>query len=444
MPDDFPYEQITEQCFAEAIGPAGLGRAAYTGELKRAAPALDRLRLWHREASLPLLQLPETHDDLPGIEAKAEEIRERADDVVILGTGGSSLGGQALYALADAGFGPAAHAPRLHFLDNIDPRTFNHLFRAVDLARTDFLVISKSGGTAETLTQFLVTLAALIREVGEAGVGEHVTVITEPGDNALRRLGRDWAIPILDHDPDLGGRYSVLSLTGLLPAAIAGLDIKAVRDGANQVLQATLMAEQPAASDPAVGAAINVGLWRERGVATTVLMPYVDRLARFASWFRQLWAESLGKGGLGTTPVRSVGAVDQHSQLQLYLDGPADKLFTLLFADVAGTGREVEPGLAGDPALAWLAGRTMGDLLDAEQRATAETLAGAGRPTRLLKVGRVDETSLGALMMHYMLETIIASHLLGVEPFDQPAVEAGKDLARQYLARMPARHPAAV
>jgi glucose-6-phosphate isomerase len=441
MPDDFPYEQITEHCFQAAIGPKGLGAAAYKAELERAAPALERLRDWHGKASLPLLQLPETHDDLPGIEAKAEEIRERADDVVILGTGGSSLGGQALYALADAGFGPAAHAPRLHFLDNIDPRTFNHLFRALDLGRTDFLVISKSGGTAETLTQFLVALAALVRDVGAARVGEHVTLITEAGDNPLRRLGAEWSIPVLDHDPDLGGRYSVLSLVGLLPAAIAGLDVKAVRDGANQVLQATLMAERPAASDPAVGAAINVALWREQDIRGTVLMPYVDRLGLFASWFRQLWAESLGKGGKGTTPIRSLGAVDQHSQLQLYLDGPADKLFTLLFADVANTGRVVEPGLAADPTLAWLAGRTMGDLLDAEQRATQRTLAEAGRPTRLLKLGRVDETGLGALMMHYMLETIIAAHLWGVDPFDQPAVEAGKRLAKDYLGRMPARAP---
>ena len=154
----------------------------------------------------------------------------------------------------------------------------------------------------------------------------------------------------------------------------------------------------------------------------------------------QLWAESLGKDGKGTLPVRAVGTVDQHSQLQLYLAGPADKLFTVILTEAAGTGRVVPPELAQGEALSYLAGRKMGDLLDAEQRATAETLIRHGRPTRLLRLGRVDEAAMGALMMHFFLETIITAHLWSVDPFDQPAVEEGKILARQYLGKM--RKPA--
>jgi glucose-6-phosphate isomerase len=176
-----------------------------------------------------------------------------------------------------------------------------------------------------------------------------------------------------------------------------------------------------------------VALAERRGIGVTVLMPYVDRLAPFGLWFRQLWAESLGKDGKGTTPVRALGAVDQHSQLQLYLAGPADKLFTLLVLQQDGQGALLPPDLAGDPALAYLAGRRLGDLLAAEQRATATSLLRHGRPTRVLRLPRLDEASLGALFMHFMLETIIAAALWGVDAFDQPAVEQGKVLARQYL-----------
>ena len=237
---------------------------------------------------------------------------------------------------------------------------------------------------------------------------------------------------ILDHDPGIGGRYSALSLVGLLPAMIAGLDAHAIRDGARSVLATVLNGGAPETVPPALGAALNVGL-AQQGVGMTVLMPYVDRLADFGLWFRQLWAESLGKNGKGTTPIRALGTVDQHSQLQLYLDGPRDKLFTLVFSKAAGAGGLVPPDLADDRRLTYLAGRRLGDLLDAEQRATAETLIRRGCPTRIVTVEHVDEHAIGALMMHYMLETIIAAHLLGVDPFDQPAVEDGKVLARRYL-----------
>jgi glucose-6-phosphate isomerase len=202
------------------------------------------------------------------------------------------------------------------------------------------------------------------------------------------------------------------------------------------VLEATIAAQQPQRSEPAVGAALTVALGRSRGVTQTVLMPYVDRLGHFGLWFRQLWAESLGKDGKGSTPIRALGTVDQHSQLQLYLAGPRDKVFTLVMLDVAATGGTVSPAFADAPQLAYLAGRSMGDLLDAEQRATAASLVRQGRPTRIFRLARLDEQTLGGLLMHFMLETMIAAELLGVDAFDQPAVEEGKVLARQYLGEM--------
>jgi glucose-6-phosphate isomerase len=180
---------------------------------------------------------------------------------------------------------------------------------------------------------------------------------------------------------------------------------------------------------------INVGLASGRNVSQVVIMPYVDRLERFGAWFRQLWAESLGKEGHGTTPIDAMGAVDQHSQLQLYLAGPRDKLFTLILADPAGHGPVAKPEVAGPAAgpLDYLMGRSLGDLLAAEQRATVETLIRNGCPTRVMRFPSLNEEVMGGLMMHFILETIIAADLLGIDPFDQPAVEESKVLARRYL-----------
>ncbi len=428
------YRHLTEACFAARIGDGGLSGDAFAKTLADAAPALEGLRARHADGTLPILRLPALRDDLDALADVAKRLSERFDDVVVLGTGGSSLGGQALAALADAGYSRPRGTPRLHFIDNIDPHSIARLLAGLDLASSGFVAVSKSGATAETLTQCLVALDALRSAVGEAALAKHVTLITGPGASPLRRLGERYGLETLDHDPGVGGRFSVLSLVGLLPAMIAGLDAEAVRAGAARVLDATLAARQPRDSEPAVGAAIAVGLLREHGIATTVMMPYVDRLAPFALWYRQLWAESLGKNGAGTTPVHARGAVDQHSQLQLYLAGPRDKMFTLLTLDVAGAGARVPADLADDDALAYLRGRTIGDLMDAGQRATADTLARQGRPVRTFELARLDERTLGALLMHFMLETIIAAHLFGVNPFDQPAVDEGKALARAYLA----------
>jgi glucose-6-phosphate isomerase len=257
--------------------------------------------------------------------------------------------------------------------------------------------------------------------------------LTEPTDNALARLAKRYKLSTVDHPTTLGGRFSVLSAVGLIPAALLGLDIRALRKGAAIARDAALA--DPLASAPASGAALSAA-FNARGVRTTVLCPYVDALAPFAQWYAQLWAESLGKGGHGTTPIRALGTVDQHSQLQLWLDGPADKLVTVIARETKGAGPRYSKDALGDSSLDWLENRTMGDLLDVSWRATVETLARRGRPVRVFTLPTLDETTLGALMMHFMLETVIAAALFDVEPFDQPAVEDGKRLARAYLKGM--------
>lgn len=431
-----PYLHLTETCFEDAVGPTGLGREAYEAALAETAAALDWLRARRDEGSLPLLALPGRRDDLEALAPIAARLRDRFTDIVVLGTGGSSLGGQALAALA-----PAPPPVRVHFPDNLDGGSLAALLASLDLARTGFLVISKSGSTAETMAQALVCLGAVRDGLGDAATGRQFLAVAMPGDNPLRRLAGRWNIEVLDHDPDVGGRYSVLSLVGLLPALVMGLDAEAVRGGAAEVGDTALAAVDPAAAPPAVGAALSVTAMRH-GLAATVVMPYGDRLERFAMWHRQLWAESLGKGGQGSLPVRALGPVDQHSQLQLYLDGPADKLYTLITVDEPGGDARIPVELADDPALDYLAGHTVGELVAAEARATAEALARNGRPTRLIRLARLDERRLGALFMHFMLETVIAARLLAVDPFDQPAVEQGKRLARQYLAETTASREA--
>jgi glucose-6-phosphate isomerase len=429
------YRQNIDGCLTDKVGQRGLDGATLDAMLARAAPALDKLRRIRDDGSLPLLGLPKRKDDIAQLRRILKTFRaaprQKFRDVIILGTGGSSLGGQTLYSLADE-----RAQPQLHFLDNIDPATFESLFAAIDPARTGVVAISKSGGTAETMSQFAICVDWLRGKLDPDAVGRHTIAITEPRDNPLRLLAMRLKTPILDHDPGIGGRYSVLSNVGLLPAMLADLDVGALREGAGETLDAALGVGDPRDSAPALGAAIAVALSEKHNIGTTVILPYVDRLAHFGLWFRQLWAESLGKDGKGTTPIRAMGTVDQHSQLQLYLAGPADKMFTLVTSDMAGKGPVVSPDLASDPSLAYLTGKRMGDLMDAEQRATEQSLIRNGRPTRRFHITRLDEKTLGGLLMHFMLETIIAADLFGVNAFDQPAVEEGKVIARQYLGEM--------
>ena len=425
------YRQDIDDCLSRSADDSRLSPDRFTELAGSLADGLKDLK----EGSRPEVQaiIDEVNDGtaLETLEPVAERYSESFDDVVVLGTGGSSLGGRTMCRLASSN---SPNQPRLHFMDNVDPVSFEALFQSVTPERTGFLVVSKSGGTMETMAQFLHCLDVFRNALGGGAASRHFTAICEPGSRPLRDISDYHGIQVLDHPPLIGGRFSALSITGMLPAMIAGLDVDGVRDGAGQVIAGMAGASTPEDCPPAVGAAINVGLALEKRISQTVVMPYLDRMAGFGKWFRQLWAESLGKDGKGTTPVDALGAVDQHSQFQLYLDGPRDKFFTLIGADAPGRGGDIPAEIPAGTGLDYLAGKRLGDLLIAEQAATADVLAESGCPVRTLSINGLDERAMGALMMHFILETILAADLLGVSPFGQPAVENGKVLARKYLA----------
>lgn len=409
------YEQLSTKCFS-----AGVSEEDYIHALARTAPALARIKGWHKNGEQAFLRYPVISDDLAMLEGMAQNLRQRFARIAIIGVGGASLGGQAVSALAA---NSGTDGTPLVFLDNPDAaRLQAELDGAAD---TGFIVISKSGATAETLAQTMIAL--------EQAAAERFLFITGPGDNPLRRIVQERGVSVLDHDPDLGGRFSVFSAVGVLPLLIAGLDAKAFRRGASETLHALLGADEPGAAPPAVGAAL--GLAAAPRLSANVYMPYDDRLHGLSQWICQLSAESLGKDGFGATPVVARGAVDQHSQLQLYLDGPADKLFTLIRVEAAANGTPIDAGLAAIAGADYLAGRSLAELMAAEAAATRDALAEAGRPVREFVLPVLDEAAMGALMMHFMLETVLVALSLEIDPFDQPAVERGKALARDYLLR---------
>lgn len=399
----------------------------YAKALGGTVAALDWLRQQNRDKGLELLGIPARTDDLRAATRQAAALKGFAT-VAVLGIGGSSLGGQALTSLRKAA------KPFVEFHDNPDPFSWAKALKRFDLKKTHFVAISKSGGTAETLMQVL-TAAEALEKAGVKALKKHFTIITEPHKSALADFADSIGATKLDHPLGVGGRYSVLTMVGLLPALLMGLDGKQLRAGAQALLDEVLGAKSPDAASPAVGAALHQALSEEGKLATTVLWPYADDLAVFGGWWRQLWAESLGKDGKGSTPVSVLGPVDQHSQLQMFRDGPATALFTLVTVDTKGKGPAAPRARANALGLKYLAGKRLGDLVDAEARATAQTLFKNGRPVRQIHLSKVDEFHIGALMMHFMLETIIMGRLMGVDPFDQPGVEEGKILAREYLAR---------
>ena len=405
--------------------------AAVQPQFEKMVEALTGAHGRYQKQPLPHMLLSEKTDDLAAIENMADALGDGAARILILGTGGSSLGAQVLAqvhgALTPAG---SISDPQLVFVDNLDAETYTRLL-AGDLSASRFLVVSKSGGTAETMMQAGGALLALEKQGLDAA--RHMGGIVGRGDNALRRLAATYGFSLLDHEDEIGGRFSVFTNVGLLPAIWAGGNGQKIRAGAASVMAGL----SGAAADyaPLLGAATQLA-HMAAGRNISVMMAYADRLERLAFWYRQLWAESLGKQGNGSVPVNALGPVDQHSQMQLYMAGPDDKFYTVLTQATRGHGTGVPDGFADDEGLAALAGHTMGNLVDAEARGTMDTLVEAGRPLRHMALDVIDDETIGALLMHFQLETIYAADGLGVDAFDQPAVEAGKIRAKYYLSEM--------
>ncbi len=377
----------------------------------------------------------------------AEGLGQAHDHVLVLGIGGSALGTR---ALLDALRAPAWNElddegrdffPRLTVLENVDPTSVAAALKRIDPRRVLVNVVSKSGGTAETMAQYLVVRAWLDEALGPAAY-RHLVFTTDPARGALRELATQEGIATLTVPPDVGGRFSVLSPVGLLPAALVGIDIAGLLVGARAALdqaQSDDLLRNPAALYAGLHWAADTWL----GARLHVLMPYTDRLRQFAEWYRQLWAESLGKRldrrgqpvHTGPTPVGAVGATDQHSQVQLFMEGPFDKVLTFIVVDDLGDDVPI-PARAGLPAdLAYLPGHSLGELLRAEYAATAAALARMGRMNLTLRLPDLSAASVGELLMFFQVATGYAGVWYGIDPFDQPGVELGKRLTYAAMGR---------
>jgi glucose-6-phosphate isomerase len=429
----------------------GLNRERLSELARRFAEVQSEVRRRRAAGEYGFYKLVDQGPTVRAIRSFAEGLGQAHDHVLVLGIGGSALGTKALLnalrppawnELDDDG---RDFFPRLTVLENVDPTSVSAALERIDPRRVLVNVISKSGGTAETMAQYLIVRAWLERALG-AAASRHLVFTTDPQRGALRELAQRDHIATLDVPTDVGGRFSVLSPVGLLPAALVGIDIDGLLEGAGRALEraeSNELLQNPAALYAAL-------LWEadtQQDARVHVLMPYTDRLREMAEWFRQLWAESLGKRSnregktvhVGPTPVAAVGATDQHSQVQLFMEGPYDKVITFMIVDDLGVDLEIpRPGAGNEdlPAdLAYLPGHTLGELLHAEYEATSSALAQMGRMNCTLRLPDLSAASVGESLMFFQVATGYAGVWYGIDPFDQPGVELGKRLTYAAMGR---------
>ncbi len=391
--------------------------------------------------------------DLPGQNVKellnsAKKIRKKCDYFVVLGIGGSALGNitmqEALHhpyynELSKTG---RKRAPRTYVLDNVDPDRLAGLLDILDLKKTCFNVITKSGGTAETMANFLVCQEALINTVGREGHAEHIVVTTDKTKGNLKRLADKEGYQTFVIPEGVGGRFSVLTPVGLLSAAVSGINVRELLAGASFMERRCRKAkiwENPAY----LNAALHFILDTKRGKHISVMMPYVHALRGFADWYRQLWAESLGKRNsldgrevyVGQTPVDALGTTDQHSQIQLYVEGPNDKVITFIGVENYRNQMEIPKSYEEMEGISYLGGHTLQGLIQAEQKGTAYALTRNHRPNLALTLQELNPFTLGQLFMMYEIQAVFSGGLYRINPLDQPGVEAGKIATYALMGR---------
>ena len=388
--------------------------------------------------------------DLPRDEALLQQSMVFADsakgkfaDVVVLGIGGSALAPIALRTALrpprwnEQPVEARSGHPRLHVLDNVDPETMTALLERLELSKTLWVVISKSGGTAETMSQLLVAHRRCMD--AKLQPSEHFVYVTDPAKGALRTLARDLSVPAVDIPQNVGGRFSALTPVGVLPSLLIGIDARAMLGGA-EAMRSRCESDDLFGNPALMYAAIQWVSHTRHGRNINVFMPYADSLRDFALWFVQLWAESLGKVrsdgvSVGQTPLPALGATDQHSQVQLFMEGPQDKVVTFVGVRTRGVDLVMPHEFQQVGELAYLGGHSIGELLSIEQRATAGALARRGRPNLTIELDVVDAWHVGGLIMLLELATAYAGQFYGIDAFDQPGVELGKQFAYAMLGR---------
>ena len=420
-------------------------RLAEAAKANTARLAQTRGTGWERWRDLPFGDLRATH--VRDCTAIADRCRGKFDNMIVLGIGGSALGNIALQAALNTSTynllpNDARPGPRMFVIDNVDPNHFGSIIAFCrangGLKRTLFNVISKSGETAETASQFMVIRDLLKAELGE-NFRHNIVAVTDPAKGTMRQICDREGYATLPVPDGVGGRFSVLSPVGLFSAIMCGIDINALLDGAAE-MDRTCSNPDLAKNPAAMLATLLVELGQTKGKTNHVLMPYSNSLYLLADWFRQLWAESLGKQYdlrkqevfAGFTPIKALGATDQHSQIQLYREGPNDKVIGLI--DVAsfdhhppaGHGDVQIPTGLGVEATRYLEGKRMGDLLNAEKRATEYALVESQRPNFTLTFPRIDAFHVGQFICLWEVATAYAGLMLGIDAYDQPAVELGK------------------
>ncbi len=407
---------------------------SYRGKIRAVHADLQSRR---KAGALPFYDLP--RQDLGPIEKYAAQVRGGYKNVVVLGIGGSALGLLSLNAALRSPFPALEPAPRLVVMDNIDPVRIGSYMEALDPRETILNVITKSGDTAETMSEFLVFRKWFAEALGAKAAKDRIVVTTDRTRGALRKIANDEGYASFEVPDGVGGRFSVLTPVGLLPACLLGIDIRALLAGAaamDRRLASGELLENPAY----LGAALHHAAWQE-GRRVSVMFAYSDQLYLMADWYRQLWAESLGKRratdgrivSVGPTPVKALGVTDQHSQVQLYKEGPDDKVYTFLVVERFDKTVSIPP--VPIDAVSYLGGHSLNELLAAEELATEIALWKAGRPVARIVFPRVSPENAGEYYHLLEVETVTAGALFGIDPLDQPGVEEGKHFAYGIMGR---------
>jgi glucose-6-phosphate isomerase len=373
------------------------------------------------------------------IKSTAIRLREKYENVLVLGIGGSALGTKAILEFIKGPYHQLeGYSPRIFVLDNIDPAPAAQLERLLDFRKTALIYTSKSGSTPETAANFIY----FYNKYKEAGGDDRdIVIICDAKDNGINRIARKLGCSMFHFPPDLQGRYSVLSPVGFFPAELAGIDCQELLEGAAAVQRALTTA--PPEENPLMVLGGYLYRYSREGRSTHVLFNYSNLLVEFGLWFMQLWAESLGKKEtlageevrVGATPLSCLGATDQHSLLQLFKEGAADKVYGFVKIDQAPDDLKITGAFPDEVEYAYFDGHTMQEQLHIEQLATEVSLVNAGHPCYRITLREPCAHALGALFYFYEALTIFMANLYGVNPYDQPGVEEGKHQAYALLGR---------
>jgi glucose-6-phosphate isomerase len=374
------------------------------------------------------------------IEKYTEAARKRYKSYVHIGIGGSALGPIALQTSLLDSYYNSKSKPQMYFPDNVDPDWLNDLLDTIDVSKTLFHIVSKSGGTAETAATTLYFMKYLKEALGD-NFYKNLLFTTDPVKGLLNQIAREYPIKCFRIPDGVGGRFSVLSPVGLISASIAGIPIKELLSGAAQM--ADICNTDDLLKNPAfIYAAIHY-LYMGKGKNISVMMPYSNKLRDLADWYRQLWAESLGKRydvakniiEVGQTPVKALGTTDQHSQIQLYVEGPNDKVITFLEVEKFTNNEILKNHFEYIPEFNYLEGKTLGALLNVEKKATELALSNNKRPNLTIKFSEVSTENIGAYFFLLEAATAFAGGLLNINAFDQPGVEEGKIATYALMGR---------